>query len=199
MLAAGSILFASCSLQKKIDKAKDILHDNRQEAAAFCMAEFPDNNTIVVTVDSSGYHESVNELQKYCDSLLAESDARLRAINNLTEYVDAVEADGRYDAGVINELQAKLAAVKPVNVKALRDDIERQIKASIKPCKDSVITVVPTKEIEYWKMDSKKYQDHAAKFEAKNKHKGRVIWWLVIYSVAMTIFAFRKLIFKMLI
>jgi hypothetical protein len=193
------VLLSSCSLSKKIDKAKDILHDNRQDAAAFCMAEFPDNNTLIVSVDSSAYYESVKYLQDYADSILSESDARLKAINNLTEYIDAVEADGRYDAGMINELQAKLAAIKPVDVAKLRDNIEKQIRESIKPCKDTTIIQVPTKEIEYWKLENKKSIDRADKFEGKNGHKGKVIWWLIIYAIAMTVFAFRKIILKLFI
>lgn len=199
ILLLAIMTLAACSTQKKIDKAKDILHENRQAAAAFCTAEFPDSNILIVTVDSSGYHESVNELQKYCDSILNESEARQKAINNLAEYIDAVEKDGKYSADIIAELQTKLLNVKPVNLVKLRADIERQIRASIKPCKDSIEIRVPTKQIEYWKMESKKYQDQAAKFQAKNKHKGKWIWWLSIYAVAMTIFAFRKIIFKLLI
>lgn len=199
ILLLAIISLAACSTQKKIDKAKDVLHENRQAAAAFCSAEFPDSNILIVTVDSSGYHESVNELEKYCDSILAEAEARQRTIKNLTDYIDAVEADGKYDAGIIAELQTKLAGIKPVNLVKLRADIERQIRASIKPCKDSIIERIPTAQIEYWKLESKKQQDRADKFEKKNKHKGKWIWWLTIYAVAMTIFAFRKVIFKLLL
>lgn len=133
------VVLTGCSTARKIEKAKKILDDNEQAAIDYCKVKTPAVNTVTVKVDTAGYNATVNRLKNYSDSVLNEAGKKNDAIIELGIALGDLQEGATVDAATIQALKAKLAQLKPVDIKGLRASIEAEIRSSIKPCEDSLI------------------------------------------------------------
>lgn len=117
------ILFASCTTQKKVNRW---LNENPVKAAEYCADKFPVKESVDTTykVDSAAYEEAYRELWGYADSLLAEYEKLYSAKSTPEKPVLAADNS------------------TPINVDSLRKQISAKIRKSLKPCIDSIQTVV---------------------------------------------------------
>lgn len=137
------LLFASCISQRKVSAYLD---EHPAFAAQQCAIRFPirDSTIVVVVEDSAGYEHTVNNLMAYADSISHVAELRNKAIRDVQAELNTIRSQKDYTDGELERLQAKLDNVKPVDISALRKSIEAEIRAKLKPCKDSIITNIQT-------------------------------------------------------
>lgn len=114
----GSILFASCITQKKVNRW---LNDHPTEAAGYCADKFPPDTltkTVVENIDSAGYYDAYMDMSYLADSLM----------NEVKRKSAAATPDKPY---------------KP-NIDSIRRVVDKEIRKRLKPCIDTVRIVTNT-------------------------------------------------------
>lgn len=109
------LLFASCISQKKVEK---YLEKHKDFTADFCSDKFPvwERVDTILTVDTGFYEQAYNEMWHFTDSLLT----RIDDLENTKEFM--------------------YIPVK-TNMDSLAEVVKAFLRRSLKPCKDSIMTV----------------------------------------------------------
>lgn len=120
------LILSSCTTQKK---ATTWFNNHEQKAAEYCAVKFPIKETIDTSynVDSFDYNQALFDLTTYADSLLNVLESR------------------QPDTVVVNGV-VTITKYKSLNIDSLRAVISVQVKKSLKPCVDSIKTIIRTVE-----------------------------------------------------
>lgn len=141
--AAIMLLLSGCTTAGKATRYFD---GHKDTAAGYCAVRYPviADSTLQVTVDTAAYNQFLDNALSYGDSLLRVAQERNDQVAAAQAMVKQLREKGEYSESVAQELADELNKIKPVDTAALRRSIEKQIRATLKPCRDT--TIVITKE-----------------------------------------------------
>jgi hypothetical protein len=125
-LIVGLLILSGCVNQRK---ATTWFNEHEQKAAEYCAVKYPVKESIdsSYTIDSAAYNKAFYELWAYSDSLL--------------NVIETRKPDTVRENGVIT-----ITKYKSLNIDSLRKEISVQVRRSLKPCVDSIKTIVKTVE-----------------------------------------------------
>lgn len=133
------ILFVSCKVTE--DKAIKYLDEHPEAGSKYCVTRYPIVESIdtTITIDTAGFESSIRKVLTYADSVLIVAEAKNQTIKNLWQAWDAVRQAKEVTDSQKADLQARIEALRPIDVPALRKSIEAELRSKIKPCNDTTI------------------------------------------------------------
>lgn len=164
IIAASNLV--SCMTAKK---ATQYMKAHPEVSAKFCAEEYPVKETveIIIQEDTAGAKKVRDSLQRYADSLLQIAEQKNASLEGVNQFIDEMIKNSSAKDSALQAIRAQLAKVPRTDINALRKSIEAELKAKVKPCKDSVITIVKENtarvkateiERDEWKASSNKYE-----------------------------------------
>lgn len=176
------------------EKAKGYLANHRDEAAKFCDAQFPTVATTETKVveDTAGSNLVKKSLNDYKDSVLKKSAEKNDSIEKMRIEIEHLHFTGFISQATADVLQAQLRGIKPTDTEALRKSIEAKIRATIIPCKDSIIehnTGISTAKYEVATLRGDRLQGETdAATDSRNKWRK---WCLITWGIIAAYIALR--------
>lgn len=206
-IAFMSVAVISISSCTTAGKATRYFDEHRDTAAGYCAVRYPPNldSSIKITTDTAAYNEYIENAGKYSDSLLKITQDRNDQIALGHELIKQLRVKGEYSESVAQELADQLNKIHPVDTAALRRSIEKQIRNTLKPCRDTTITVKVenTARVAAEKARADKYQGTADEYTNGRNSPATVFgwlfralfrkWWFWLIIVAAAAFFTRKL------
>lgn len=136
IIAILASMLVGCTTQKK---AAGWFDAHPEQDAERCAVKYPAKDSAYVVVDTAKYEQMVRDLLLYADSVTTAAELRNKAIGTMKNLIDSLKEAGDYSESVAQQLADEFNAIKPTDIPALTRSIEAKVRASIKPCKDSVI------------------------------------------------------------
>lgn len=180
LLALLSSCLVSCMTERKAVK---YFNEHDKAAADYCAVKFPvmEKVDIVIQEDTAGAKKIVDSLQHYADSLLQIAEQKNASLEGVNQFIDDMIKNSSQKDSALNAIRAQLAKVPRTDVNALRKSIEAELKAKVKPCKDSVITIVKENTA------AKRAAEIRTEEEAKAHNK--TAWWKDFWMYVAFFFA----------
>lgn len=212
IIACAFVLLATgCTTAGKATRYFD---RNTDTAAGYCATRYPVKTDSIteVRVDTVMYNEFIDNTLKYSDSLLKAAQGRYDGDKMaLLIQVKELKEKGDYSESIAQQLADEINKMHPPDTSGLRASIEVQIRATLKPCTDSIIRIKleNTARVAAERARADKYQGSAELYNNGLKDPATVFgwlftalsrkWWFWIGILAIIAFATRKLWLKLLL
>lgn len=195
-------LLVGCTTEKKAETWMDA---HPEIDAGRCAMKYPARDSIRVVIDSAGSALEIKTLMDYSDTVTQIADARNRAIVALSHTIDSLKEAGAYSESVARQLANEIDSIPQVDVPTLTRQIEAKVRATIKPCHDSVITRIDGARATYDSLRiARLAQDSIALAQMKLDKKNPAItagwtltallgkWWFWLILLGAAAFITRK-------
>lgn len=170
------LLFTSCMTERKVSAYLD---DHPGYAAQQCANRFPirDSTIIHERIDTAGYERFIGEVLQYADSVAEVAEQRNKAIRDVQAELNTIRSQKEYTDDELERLQKKLDAVKPIDIAVIRKSVEAEVRAKLKPCKDSIITVYKENTAKVKQLEST--QTELTRLQSGKKDLSTLFGWLL--------------------